>query len=86
MDNADPDAAKPQADRFLSWPQVQALAGISRATAWRLQKAGEFPAPIKLSPNRVGWCAQELAAWFAYRRALSRPHRQDDARGERGRP
>lgn len=86
MDNANPDAANAQADRFLSWPQVQALAGISRATAWRLQKAGEFPAPIKLSPNRVGWCAQELAAWFAYRRALSRPHRQDGTWGKRGRP
>lgn len=79
MDDADP--ANRQGDRFLSWPQVQALAGISRATAWRLQKTGDFPAPIKLSPNRVGWCARELAAWFASRRALSRQSREEDSRG-----
>ncbi|QBX38066.1 AlpA family phage regulatory protein [Brevundimonas sp. S30B] len=50
-------------DRLLPWSRVRDIAGISRSTAWRLQQAGRFPAPVPLSPGRVGWWESELDAW-----------------------
>lgn len=50
-------------DRLLPWRRVQDIAGISRSTAWRLQQAGGFPAPVPVSPGRVGWWESELDAW-----------------------
>jgi len=74
-DAADRDPA-PAQDRLLSWPKVRDLTGLSRTTAWRLQRSGDFPCPVVISPGRVGWRESELAAWNASRRsrrALSEP-------------
>jgi prophage regulatory protein len=57
-----------QEDRILPWDQVREIAGISRATAWRMQQTGDFPRPVQVSPNRVGWWESELTAWKAERR------------------
>lgn len=58
----------PVSDRLLSWPQVRPLVGdIGRTTAWRMQQAGKFPAPVPVSPNRVAWREQEIRAWQAAR-------------------
>ncbi len=59
-------------DRLLSWPTVRDMAGISRATAWRMQQTGDFPNPVPISPNRVGWWESELTAWKASRMASGR--------------
>lgn len=59
-------------DRLLPWVKVRAIAGISRTTAWRMQKTGDFPAPVPVSPGRVAWWESELTAWKAARR-LARP-------------
>lgn len=55
-------------DRLLTWDRVRSIAGISRTTAWRMQKAGDFPRPVAISPKRVGWWESELTAWKASRR------------------
>jgi len=57
----------PGDDRLLPWPKVRDLTGISRTTAWRLQKAGDFPPPVVISPGRVGWHESEIQAWKASR-------------------
>jgi predicted DNA-binding transcriptional regulator AlpA len=54
-------------DRLLPWPKVKDITGLSRTTAWRLQKAGDFPLPVVISPGRVGWRESELEAWKASR-------------------
>lgn len=59
-------------DRLLPWKRVQEIAGISRATAWRMQKTGDFPDPVPVSPNRVAWWESELTAWKATRKASGR--------------
>ncbi|WP_084175652.1 helix-turn-helix transcriptional regulator [Brevundimonas bacteroides] len=64
--------AGPEAGRFLSWPDVRALSGLSRTTAWRLMRRGEFPSPYRLSPNRVAYSEVELQAWKRWRIALRR--------------
>lgn len=50
-------------DRLLPWDRVQDMAGISRTTAWRMQRTGAFPSPVSVSPGRVGWWESELTAW-----------------------
>lgn len=56
-------------DRLLSWERVRDIAGISRTTAWRMQKTGDFPKPVQISPGRVGWWESELTAWKGARSA-----------------
>ncbi|MFK4059311.1 MULTISPECIES: AlpA family transcriptional regulator [unclassified Brevundimonas] len=56
-------------DRLLPWGRVHDIAGISRTTAWRMQQTGDFPAPVSLSPGRVGWWESELTAWKGARSA-----------------
>lgn len=62
-----PEAVAQADDRFLPWKKVKDLTGLSRTTAWRLQKAGDFPVPVAISPGRVGWRESELSAWQASR-------------------
>lgn len=53
---------------------VQRVTGLSKATLWRLVKAGAFPQPIKLSERAVGWKADEIDAWIESRpRTTSEP-------------
>jgi len=37
--------------------------GLSRVTVWRLEKAGQFPPRIQLSPGRVGYLRSDVKAW-----------------------
>lgn len=60
-------------DRLLSWPRVREITGLSRTTAWRMQNAGDFPKPVRISPGRVGWWVSELDAWKAARGRTWRP-------------
>ncbi len=41
--------------------------GLSRSTIYELIRRGEFPAPIQLTPNRVGWLSEEVDAWLVSR-------------------
>ena len=41
--DGEPVEAGGRADRLLSWDRVHDLVGLSRSTAWRLQRAGDFP-------------------------------------------
>lgn len=72
----DPEA---RGGRFLPWKEVARATGLSRTTAWRLQKRDEFPAPYAISPGRVGYREDEVEAWKA-----SRDHGATGCR--RGRP
>lgn len=40
------------------------LVPFSNATLWRRVKAGEFPAPKKLSPRITAWRIEEVKAWL----------------------
>jgi predicted DNA-binding transcriptional regulator AlpA len=62
-----PEANAHREERLLPWRKVKDLTGLSRTTAWRLQKAGDFPFPVAISPGRVGWRESELTAWQASR-------------------
>ena len=57
VDRAQPHGA------YLSWKKVEARVGISRSTAWRLQRRGDFPKPYVVSPGRVAYRESEVEAW-----------------------
>jgi prophage regulatory protein len=47
--------------------EIQGKASISAGTAYRLEKAGQFPARRRISPRCVGWLESELDQWIADR-------------------
>lgn len=51
--------------RFLSDKSVAARYEFSRASTWRLTKAGKLPKPIKLTNGSTRWKLSDLEAWEA---------------------
>jgi predicted DNA-binding transcriptional regulator AlpA len=43
---------------------VLRITGFSAATLWREIQAQRFPAPVPISPNRVGFLESEVREWF----------------------
>ena len=54
-------------DRLLRRAEVERRIGFGRSTLYRMMRAGEFPAPIKIGPRAVRWSAREVAEWLASR-------------------
>ena len=47
--------------------QVEARTGLGRSSIYALITDGQFPAPIRLSANTVGWLEHEINDWIAQR-------------------
>ena len=43
------------------------LVPISDATVWRMERRGEFPRRINVSPGRVAWRRSEIEQWLERR-------------------
>jgi prophage regulatory protein len=54
---------------ILDEPKVEELTSLSRTTRWRLERRGEFPKRVRLSPGRVGWRQADIEAWIRSRTA-----------------
>ena len=59
--------ATPTPDRLITAREVCARSTLSRTTIWRLVRAGELPAPCRLTPTRIAWRESEILAWMAGR-------------------
>jgi prophage regulatory protein len=48
---------------------VEASSGLSRTTRWRKSRDpdDDFPPPVILGPNSVGWYEDEIEDWLARR-------------------
>ncbi|TBU77176.1 helix-turn-helix transcriptional regulator [Phytopseudomonas daroniae] len=55
--------AIPVTPALLRLPSVCAQVGLSKSQIYRLIRAGEFPAPVRLGPNSVAWPAEHVSAW-----------------------
>ncbi len=51
--------------RIIRKPELFGMIGLSEATIWRMEKAGNFPRRIQLGGNSVGWFDDEVEAWKA---------------------
>lgn len=49
--------------RFLRLPEVKDRVGLSRSQIYRLVQAGDFPAPLKLSPQVSVWPDGDIVQW-----------------------
>jgi predicted DNA-binding transcriptional regulator AlpA len=56
-------ASKPRAN-----PPVHGIVPLEASTIWRLVKAGNFPAPVRLSANTVAWDLAEVESWLNARK------------------
>jgi len=52
---------------FFSRAEVCKLTGLSATTLWREIRAGRFPAPVALSPNRKAFRLRDVAGWMSSR-------------------
>ena len=53
--------------QILRRPAVEKMVGLSCATIYRRMNAGDFPRPIKLSSQSVGWRRRDIELWLAAR-------------------
>jgi prophage regulatory protein len=51
-------------ERFISYDEVHHRTGLSRTTIWRLERAGEFPRSVRISPGRRAWREADVSAWI----------------------
>jgi prophage regulatory protein len=56
-------AQHPPIDLLLPRRTVEKQAGISRATIYRLMKAGKFPHPVSIGTGAVRWKQSDVTAW-----------------------
>ena len=47
--------------------QLKAITGLSPRHIDRLEKSGDFPSRIQLSPRAVGWLSDEVENWVKNR-------------------
>ena len=45
--------------------------GLSKTSIWRLERAGQFPPRIQLSPRRVGYRREEVEQWLSSRSTVN---------------
>ena len=53
--------------KILRIRDVTITTGLSRTTLWRLERRGDFPRRIRLSPNSTGWIESEIEQWIESR-------------------
>lgn len=57
-------------EKLLSRKERREITGLSEATLWRLEKAGQFVQRLQLSPGRVGWPESRVMAWIESRQPV----------------
>jgi predicted DNA-binding transcriptional regulator AlpA len=62
-----PDTASLAPDTMLTMQQVRQLIPLSHSQLYRMIKAGTFPRPVRLSPNRIAFSATTINQWLADR-------------------
>ena len=51
-------------DRLLSTADVCARLGVGRSTLIRWREDPDFPRPLQLGPQRIGWRSTEISRWI----------------------
>jgi prophage regulatory protein len=70
-----------QLSQIINVGAVCAALGISRPTLYRMIRRGDFPRPIRLAPQRVGWRQEDVQRWIDVRVALTSGACLEVARG-----
>lgn len=65
-------------ETILRMRKVIERTGLSRATIHRKVRSGDFPSPVTLGPNAIGWHQGEVAAWIASRPRVNQSYDSHD--------
>lgn len=65
-----------RSSEFMLRAEVMQESTLSKTVIWRLMNRGEFPLPVKLSPNRVAWVRSEVEAWVEAKKRERETERQ----------
>ncbi|WP_278976714.1 helix-turn-helix transcriptional regulator [Oligella urethralis] len=49
---------------FIGKKTVAQMVALSDSTIYRLERRGDFPKRVQLSPNRVAWVKQDVIDWI----------------------
>lgn len=60
-------------DRIVRRNQLLELIGVSSTTQWRMERAGQFPARVKIGKGLVGWHLVEVEKWLEGRERVLKP-------------
>ena len=60
----------PVARKYYAHKDLPVRTSLSRVTIWRMQKSGEFPPMVQLSPGRVGCPVEAVEAWLESRQTV----------------
>lgn len=50
--------------RIIRRPEIQAMTGLGRTRIDELERAGNFPARIRISTRACGWRSDEVERWI----------------------
>ena len=51
-------------DKIIRLPQVEEAVGLKKSAIYKLIKAGDFPAQIKLGKHASGWLESAVQTWI----------------------
>lgn len=57
-------------DRLIREAECRKITGLSRSTRWRMERRGQFPPRVNLTPYIVGWRLSEVMKWVESRVSL----------------
>ncbi|MDE0190759.1 MAG: AlpA family phage regulatory protein [Gammaproteobacteria bacterium] len=52
-------------DRLLTMAEVESITGLRKSAVYNAIQAGDFPAPIKITPKASRWRASEIESYIA---------------------
>ncbi|EGJ5261660.1 TPA: AlpA family phage regulatory protein [Salmonella enterica] len=54
-------------DRLVREKERRYITSISRSTAWKLERAGQFPLRKSIGPKSCAWLLSDLLCWISIR-------------------
>lgn len=68
--------------KILRFPEVRVLTGLSRASIWRYERAGNFPKRRRIGAHLVGWISHEVNEWIESRPAVDTDNSASTSEGQ----
>lgn len=60
-------------DSILRLPKVLEVTGLSKSTLYRMARDGDFPRPVRIASQLVGWRASLIQKWIESREEVGSP-------------
>ncbi len=54
-------------DRLVREQERQRITSVSRSTAWKLERTGQFPLRKSIGARSCGWLLSDLLCWISFR-------------------